>query len=173
MVYAVTVRGKLSYKQDISSVDNLLQDQKSTYAIMRYCSEIPTSQYSRTMNLLSCEVDRIQYPKLRGLVKKFIKASGCVMVMDEELETSIYIDPKTGKILTEDQIEFDGDVARIKDGEVLDIMEMDEDGEYDGGAVIQTLKMVMSDDYAGTIIVPPLISSEYNGPMCDGGQFGS
>ena len=69
----------------------MLEDQKSTYAILRYAFDIPDSLYKVAMNLLAANADSITYDKLKKLVKLYAKASQVGIVMDEEFVETIEV----------------------------------------------------------------------------------
>lgn len=68
----------LSFKQNISDTENLLQDQKSSYAVLRYAHDIPTSIFNSAMDFLTQHLDMITERKLLQLVDDYIKATKAV-----------------------------------------------------------------------------------------------
>jgi hypothetical protein len=88
MVFTVNIKW-LSFKQNISSLNLLLKDQISTYAILRYAHDIPTSAYKQSMNLLLANTDQLSYKKLKTLVEKYGKVNNVGIFMSDELEETI------------------------------------------------------------------------------------
>lgn len=107
VVFTVAIK-RLSFKQDISDINSMLSDQQSTYAILRYAFDIPTQDYSQTMDSLYEERGSIIYPKLLKLVTLFKKFSSVGMVIEtDEIEKSLAINPHTGETLCDwDDYEF-------------------------------------------------------------------
>lgn len=90
MVFAVNIRWK-GFKQDISSVDTMLKDQTSTYAILRYADDVPDYLYKKAMNLLLACSDQITNKKLNKLIRSYAGVAKVGIVMDEELVETIEI----------------------------------------------------------------------------------
>lgn len=90
MVFTVNLK-QLSFKQDISKLKLMLQDQPSTYAILRYAHDIPTTAYAKAMNMLVANGGDITNKKLSRLVKEYSNVSGVAMIMDEEFVESLDI----------------------------------------------------------------------------------
>jgi hypothetical protein len=70
MVYSVNLK-YLSFKQNISKLDYMLFDETSTYAILKYASDIPSDDYKNAMNILSSAYDSLTNIKLQRLVEEF------------------------------------------------------------------------------------------------------
>jgi hypothetical protein len=71
MVFTVSVK-YLSYKQDIHDIDLMLEDQVSTYAILKYAGDIPDIYYMEAMDDLSDVYTDLTYPKLIELVYQYM-----------------------------------------------------------------------------------------------------
>jgi hypothetical protein len=69
----------------------MLNDQASTYAILRYCFEIPDTTYRRAMNLLLPCMDQIEHPKLIKLLNSYAGITKVGIVMDEEFVETIEV----------------------------------------------------------------------------------
>ena len=67
MVFTTSLK-YLSYKQDIHDVDQMLADQKSTYAILKYAQDIPDLYYMEAMDDLCDRFDEVTYVKLKILL---------------------------------------------------------------------------------------------------------
>lgn len=98
MVFTLGLRW-CSFKQDISNVNLMLSDQQSTYAILRYAYDIPSSLYNNAMSELSDELESITHRKLFTLVTSWKAASGIKMSAEEEIEKSIAVNPVTGEVI--------------------------------------------------------------------------
>lgn len=93
MVYTVNLKW-LSFKMDISSPISMLNNQESTYAILRYAYDIPSWAYEKAMEVLISAKESINYGKLKKLVSEYESVSKIQLLMEDEFEESI--------ILTED-----------------------------------------------------------------------
>lgn len=71
MVYTLSLR-HLSFKQNISDLDVMLEDQKSTYAILKYCKEVPELVYMGAMDELAANIYLISDKRLARLVSEFL-----------------------------------------------------------------------------------------------------
>lgn len=74
MVFTVSVK-HLSYKQDLSNIDLMLEDQESTYAILTYAHDVPEDVYENAMFMLEENMISVTYIKLIRLLVDFINAS--------------------------------------------------------------------------------------------------
>jgi hypothetical protein len=83
MVFVINLKW-LSFKQDLSKIDRMLEDQVSTYAILRYAFDIPDRIYRQVMDQLSTYVDEIYYRKLFKLVSLYSKVSNAGLKEFEE-----------------------------------------------------------------------------------------
>ena len=88
MVFVTNLKW-LSFKQDLSSVDRMLEDQVSTYAILRYSFEIPDRVYKIAMDQLTTCIEEIYYRKLHKLVSLYnnVSSAGLKDFEDEYVET--------------------------------------------------------------------------------------
>lgn len=101
MVYTVNLKWA-AFKQDISSLDKMIDNQIATYAILRYAQDIPDAIYKKAMNLLAASVDTIMYRKLAKLVKSYCNVAKVGLVMDEEFVETIEIPVGQADMLTMD-----------------------------------------------------------------------
>jgi hypothetical protein len=115
MVYTVILKW-LSFKQNIGDIGAMLNDEKSTYAILRYAMDIPQSIYAHAMDQLTDVEEHLLYHKLINLVKEYNSAAGIHMTMDEEIEETIelYYEDGMMKIRKMSGNEFQ-DVALLED----------------------------------------------------------
>ena len=90
MVYTVNLKWA-AFKQDISSLDKMMDNQITTYAILRYAQDIPESIYKKAMNLLAASADIIMYKKLAKLVRSYCNVAKVGIVMDEEFVETLDI----------------------------------------------------------------------------------
>jgi hypothetical protein len=90
MIYTVNLR-QLSFKQNLSSLITLLNDQQATYAILRYAQEVPERIYNSAMIKLAQNIDQITYKKLLKLVNSYISARRVGIIMDEEFVETIEV----------------------------------------------------------------------------------
>jgi hypothetical protein len=63
----------LSFKQDLSNIESMLDDQEATYAILRYALDVPTDVYRDAMYMLEEEISSLRYHKLISLVYNWIE----------------------------------------------------------------------------------------------------
>ena len=71
MPYMVSVKW-LSFKQNISDIDDMLDDQAATYAVLKYCTEIPEIVYFGAMDELSANIASIVDKRLFKLVEQYL-----------------------------------------------------------------------------------------------------
>lgn len=71
MVFTLGIRN-LSFKQDFSNIEEMLDDQQATYAILRYCAEMPKSVWFNSMDLLVSNYHLIKYRKLIIFINEYI-----------------------------------------------------------------------------------------------------
>lgn len=92
MTFLVNLR-RLSFKQNLSDKERLLEDQASTYAILRYAQDIPTKILEETMSWLirMYDLDMLWHRKLMMLVNEYRKVSKISMIMDEEFVETIEV----------------------------------------------------------------------------------
>jgi hypothetical protein len=83
MVFVINLKW-LSFKQDLSKMDRMLEDQVSTYAILRYAFDIPDRVYRQVMDQLSTSLDEIYYRKLHKLVSLYANVSNAGLKEFEE-----------------------------------------------------------------------------------------
>lgn len=97
MVYTVILKW-LGFKQDLSNIATMMADEKATYAILRYATDIPQGVYAECMDQLIEVLDALEYRKLINLVKEFKAVSSISMTMDEEHIETLFltVDPVTG-----------------------------------------------------------------------------
>lgn len=100
MVFIVNLKW-LSFKQDLSSISRYLEDQKSTYAILRYAYDIPQSVYSEVMDILIENKECIYYNKLLNLVNEYDKAIQANITGEDEYVETIYYNTSTSQITHE------------------------------------------------------------------------
>jgi hypothetical protein len=117
MVFTVSLK-RLNYKMNITNISDMLADQESTYAILRYAYDIPSALYKDTMDSLIAEELCLQYPKLIKLVSLYKKTNNIRILIDQdEVETKVLVIDEFGKASIVDkveqepmlQIEFDED----------------------------------------------------------------
>lgn len=97
MVYTVILKW-LGFKQDLGNIATMMADEKATYAILRYATDIPQVVYAECMDQLIEVLDALEYRKLINLVKEFKSVSSISMTMDEEHIETLFltVDPITG-----------------------------------------------------------------------------
>jgi hypothetical protein len=71
MVYTVSVKW-LSFKQNISDIDDMLANQQATYAILKYCTEVPEMVYFGAMDELAANIASIVDKRLFSLVEQYL-----------------------------------------------------------------------------------------------------
>lgn len=71
MVFTTSVK-YLSYKQDLSDIDLMLNDQESTYSILKYAQDVPSDVYENAMFLLEERLIDVTYIKLIQLIIDFL-----------------------------------------------------------------------------------------------------
>lgn len=109
MVFIVNLKW-LSFKQDLSSISRYLEDQKSTYAILRYAYDIPQSIYSEVMDILIENKECIYYNKLLNLVNEYDKAIQANITEENEYVETIYYNTSTNEILKQDELLIEEDI---------------------------------------------------------------
>ena len=67
MTYQVAV-GPLTFKQDLSNVTSMLADQEATYAVLKYCQEVPITIQRFAIRILQIHQRSIHYKKLLKFV---------------------------------------------------------------------------------------------------------
>lgn len=128
MVYTVILKW-LSFKQDIGNVALMMENEKATYAILRYAADIPQSVYAECMDQLIEVLDALEYRKLIDLVKEFKAVSSISMTMDEEHIETLFltVDPITG--MMEVKSEDPGDQPSFMGKAVNLLVDDDDDDE--------------------------------------------
>jgi hypothetical protein len=111
MVFIVNLKW-LSFKQDLSSISRYLEDQKSTYAILRYAYDIPQSVYSEVMDILIENKECIYYNKLLNLVNEYDKAIQANITGEDEYVETIYYNTSTNEILKQDELLIEEDIGQ-------------------------------------------------------------
>ena len=71
MVYTLSVK-YLSFKQDLSNIEAMLDDQVSTYAVLKYCDEIPDKVWRNAVLLLIDKYNKIKSKGLKAFLDEFI-----------------------------------------------------------------------------------------------------
>ena len=71
MVFTLGLRN-LSFKQDLSNIEEMLDDQQATYAILRYCSEMPKSIWYNSMDQLVENYHLLKHHKLVIFINEYI-----------------------------------------------------------------------------------------------------
>ena len=121
MVYTVILKW-LSFKQDLSDTAAMLNDEKSTYVILRYADDIPQSVLSEAMEFLVEVEGGLTYRKLIDLVKQYKAASNIQMTMDEEHDETIeLIVDENGQLI----------VKKLTDDSGATIIDFDDDDDDD------------------------------------------
>lgn len=103
MVFVVNLKW-LSFKQDLSNISRLLEDQKSTYVILKYAYDVPQSAYFEVMDILLENKDCIYYNKLLKLIKEYNNALQANLSGEEEYIETIYFDTSTSEIIKQDKL---------------------------------------------------------------------
>lgn len=67
MVYTTYFK-KYFYKQDLSNLSKMIEDQESTFIILKYCDEVPSRIYRDTVTLLLDRYKEITFKPLKDLV---------------------------------------------------------------------------------------------------------
>jgi hypothetical protein len=91
MVFTIGVKG-LSYKQDLSNIELMLEDQESTYAVLKYAYDIPDEIYIEAIYALEERIGELEYPKLVKLVYEHIES------MEEIAEKTLFSNTGSGPI---------------------------------------------------------------------------
>lgn len=104
MIYVASVRGK-GFKQNIKDILSMLESQENTYAVLRYCYDIPNKTYNEAMDLLIECKSLISDRRLSKLVKAYEKAitAGFSEWEDEYIET-IEVDPRAKQVVKNSSI---------------------------------------------------------------------
>lgn len=104
MVFTVTLKW-MSFKQDISNIMLMLQDQQATYAVLRYAHDIPQVVFLEAMDLLVENKEAIYFAKLLKYVEQYEKNASLTMTADEEFVETVYLDPESMMLINGEDLE--------------------------------------------------------------------
>jgi hypothetical protein len=119
MVYTVILKW-LSFKQNLADIGEMINNEKATYAILRYAMDIPQPVYANAMEQLSDIEEHLVYQKLINLIREYNSAAGIQMTMDEELDESIELYYEDGMMK-----------VRKLSGDFQNVVILDDDDEDD------------------------------------------
>lgn len=105
MVFTAKLRNK-GFKQNLSDPSYMLNDQTSTYAVLRYNYEIPEKIYTSAMETLMGCKSAISNRKLIRLVDSYERASKVGLGWSEEHDTTVYYDPETRMMFTGNEVDY-------------------------------------------------------------------
>lgn len=131
MVFQVALRW-LTFKQDISNINKMLESQIATYAILRYAYDIPEATYKKAMDELAVSADYIDDRRLARIVDQWVKINNVgLQDWEEESVGVLTMDWDTGEMIyTEgDTIVWQNTVAIAKESAFIQRFEYEEDDD--------------------------------------------